>query len=605
MNNFEDLGITPNLLPALADLGYETPSAIQAQSIPPLLAGEDLLAQAQTGTGKTAAFALPILTRLNLDLTAPQVLILAPTRELAIQVAEAFQSYAKHIKGFHVLPIYGGQDFRIQLKALKRGVHVIVGTPGRVMDHMRRGTLPTNNLKTLVLDEADEMLNMGFVEDIEWILQQIPEKPQTALFSATMPASIVRISKQYLHNATKVQIQTKTSTVDTIDQNYILVAQHHKLEALTRFLEVEEFDAILIFTRTKTGSAELASKLEARGYAAAAMNGDMAQALRERVIGRLKRKTLDIIVATEVAARGLDLDRLSHVINYDIPADTESYVHRIGRTGRAGRKGKALLFVTPREQRMLRDIERATKQRITAIEPPSASQVSKKRAKDFTAQVLQTLASNDLDDHRVLIESIVHDHEVSELDVAAALASLAQKEKPIYVKDEIPLAVSPRDRDRGGHQRGRDARGRDPRGNRNPHGNRRSSRSRDTSFEAGMTRCRIEVGYEHGLQPGEVVGVIAKKADISSKHLGKIQIFDSHSWVDVSDAVVHQVIELAQNSSIRKHRLGLKPLAGSHEQQSAPKRNRPKLNVHTHKIKRKNKAGDKIKFKAKVKEKRA
>lgn len=428
-NLFASLGVLPKILPALVDLGYEAPSPVQEQSIPILLAGEDLLAQAQTGTGKTAAFALPILSHLKLELKAPQAIILTPTRELALQVAETFLSYSKYMTGLHVLPIYGGQDYSGQLRALKRGVHIVVGTPGRVMDHLRRGTLCMDAIKMVVLDEADEMLKMGFIDDVEWILQKISYEHQTALFSATISDSIRRIANRYLKNPREVRINPKAKTVTTINQFYMLVADNHKLEALTRFLEMESFDAVLIFARTKNSSSELAQKLEARGYTAAALNGDMNQRARERVISQIKKKAIDIIVATDVAARGLDIERLSHVISYDIPYDPESYVHRIGRTGRAGREGKALLFVTPRENSALRDIERALNQPIAYMNLPTTSEIKEKRTRSFTGKILATLTNVNLDYYRELVEKIAHENECSELDVAAALACLIKKDE--------------------------------------------------------------------------------------------------------------------------------------------------------------------------------
>lgn len=350
---FTDLALSEPVLKAIADVGYEQPSPIQAESIPHLLNGDDLLGLAQTGTGKTAAFALPLLTRVDMKLKTPQILVLAPTRELAIQVSEAFQTYAKNIKGFHVLPIYGGQSFDTQLRGLRRGVQVIVGTPGRVMDHLRRKTLDISNLKALVLDEADEMLRMGFIDDVEWILEHTPKERQTALFSATMPKEIRRVTKRYQRDPKEVSIASETRTGENIEQRYWMVSGTNKLDALTRILEVENTDAMIIFVRTKNATVELAEKLEARGYAAAALNGDMNQQLRERTIDRLKNGKLDIVVATDVAARGIDVVRVSHVLNYDIPYDSEAYVHRIGRTGRAGRSGTAILFVAPREKRLL------------------------------------------------------------------------------------------------------------------------------------------------------------------------------------------------------------------------------------------------------------
>ena len=430
--SFSDLGLSPNLTSTLATLGYETATPIQQASIPVLLTGSDILAQAQTGTGKTAAFALPTLEHLDLKLKKPQALVIAPTRELAIQVAEAFQSYAKDLNGFHVAPIYGGQDYQIQLRALKRGVHVVVGTPGRVMDHLRRGTLAMDALKTVVLDEADEMLKMGFIDDIEWILSQIEHPHQTALFSATMPSSIQQIAKRYLKDAEKIQIKAAEATIDTIDQFYTCIGQGQKLDVLTRFLEVEESHATLIFTRTKNLSTELAEKLQARGYAASALNGDMNQSSREKVISRIKSGSLDIVVATDVAARGIDVERISHVINYDIPYDAESYIHRIGRTGRAGRQGKALLFITPRETRLLRDIERITRKQIKLLSPPSLKEMGEKRSQQLGEKITGIITkSKQLGPYRNIINNIMDKENCAAEDIAAALAYLLQQGNPL------------------------------------------------------------------------------------------------------------------------------------------------------------------------------
>lgn len=390
---FRDLQLSEPLIRALDEVGYETPTPIQRQAIPPLLSGRDILGHAPTGTGKTAAFALPLLSTIDHRSNATQVLTLAPTRELAIQVAEAFQRYASHIKGFHVLPIYGGQAYTGQIRQLKRGVQVVVGTPGRVRDHINKGNLRLDTLKALVLDEADEMLRMGFVDEVEWILEQAPATRQMVLFSATMPKQVERIARRYLNDPAQIAIKAKTATAETIRQRYWQVSGLHKLDALTRILEVESFDAILAFVRTKTATTELADKLEARGYAAAAMNGDMAQKQREQMVEKLKRGALDILVATDVAARGLDVDRISHVINYDVPYDTEAYIHRIGRTGRAGRRGDAILFISPRERRMLSAIERATRQKIEPLVLPSVEAVNNKRPgqrRTFQAQAFQT-----------------------------------------------------------------------------------------------------------------------------------------------------------------------------------------------------------------------
>ena len=441
---FRDLNLSKELLQGLDEVGYETPSPIQAQAIPHLMQGFDILGHAPTGTGKTAAFALPLLSRLDLNDRSVQVMALAPTRELAVQVAEAFKRYAKHIPGFNVLAIYGGQDYSGQIRQLKRGVHVVVGTPGRVMDHMRKGTLKLDRLQALVLDEADEMLRMGFVDEVEWILEQTPPERQMALFSATMPKEIQRIARRHLSDPQEVSIKAKTATAETIRQRYWLVSGLRKIEALTRLLEVEDFDGILIFVRTKLATSELAEQLEARGHAAAAMNGDMAQKSREQMVARLKSGGLDILVATDVAARGLDVDRISHVINYDIPYDTEAYIHRIGRTGRAGRTGDAILFVAPRERRMLGAIERATRQKITELELPSTETVNKKRIADFKQKITDTIAKGHLSFMRGIIEEYQSETEASAMDIAAAMANIAQGGQTLLMTPEKKQPNKPR-----------------------------------------------------------------------------------------------------------------------------------------------------------------
>ena len=437
--SFADLGLSDSLLKTLADIGYETPSPIQAQCIPILLGGRDIIGQAQTGTGKTAAFALPLMEQIDVKVAKPQALVLTPTRELAIQVAEALQSYAHNMPGFHVLPIYGGQSYTIQLKQLSRGAHIIVGTPGRVMDHLERKTLNLDHLKTLVLDEADEMLRMGFIDDVEWILERTPETHQTALFSATMPEQIRRVAQKYLVEPREIKIKSATATVAAIRQVYWQVSGMHKLDALTRILEVEEdFDAAIIFVRTKTATVELADKLAARGYAAAALNGDLNQQMRERVIDQLKSGALDIVIATDVAARGIDVPRVSHVVKYDIPYDTEAYVHRIGRTGRAGRTGNAILFVAPREIRMLRTIERATRQPIAPLTLPSRADVTNKRVNDFKEKVAEVLNAEGLDFFANIVSQIAEEQNVGAEEVAAALAMMAQEGKPLQIAGEDP-----------------------------------------------------------------------------------------------------------------------------------------------------------------------
>ena len=446
---FKDFNLLPALNKALSELGYEEPSPVQTQSMPFLLDGRDVLAQAQTGTGKTAAFALPLLQKLDLSHKHPQGLILAPTRELAIQVAEALQSYAKHLSGFHVTPIYGGQSFSQQLKAIKRGVHVIVGTPGRMMDHMRRGTINLDNIHSLVLDEADEMLNMGFLEDVKWILEQLPTNYQKALFSATMPKSIQNIAKIYLDNPEYIKVKSQTLTASNISQVAMMVSQSNKMEALTRYLEYEDFDAVLVFARTKNMTTELADKLAARGYSVSALNGDMNQSVREKVINQTKRKRLDIIVATDVAARGLDVERMSHVINFDIPYDAESYTHRIGRTGRAGREGKAMLLITPRERHQLRNIERHTQQTITMIDPPTLKELSSSREEKLVQQINNMVEQQDLSEYQAVVEKMAHDTEHSVDDIAAALLKLTKQYKPVKSEQADKPLLDERDKKAG------------------------------------------------------------------------------------------------------------------------------------------------------------
>jgi len=523
---FSQLALTNPILKALEEVGYETPSPIQAATIPLLLDGRDVLGQAQTGTGKTAAFALPILSGLELTQKDPQVLVLAPTRELAIQVAEAFQKYARHLKGFHVLPVYGGQDYRTQLHALKRGVHVVVGTPGRVMDHMRRGTLKLDKLDTLVLDEADEMLRMGFIDDVEWILEQSPADRQIALFSATMPQQIRRIATKHLNNPEQITIKTRTTTVETIRQRFWPVSGVHKLDALTRILEAEPFDAMLIFVRTKTATLELAEKLEARGYDSAALNGDIPQTQRERTVQQLKNGKLDILVATDVAARGLDVERISHVVNYDIPYDTEAYVHRIGRTGRAGRKGDAILFVAPRERRLLGAIEKATRQKIDIMELPSTELINDQRIARFKQRITDTLANEELELFTSLIEQYEQEHNVPAQEVAAALARLLQGDTPFLMQHK-PQRKADKSRD-AGESPPRRKQTRKP----GEHSTRKESQP-----EAGMQRFRLEVGHKHNVKPGNIVGAIANEAGLDSKHIGRVNIYDDYSLVDLPEGM--------------------------------------------------------------------
>lgn len=534
-STFDQLGLSKPVMKVLIDVGYETPSPIQAETIPLLLEGRDVLGQAQTGTGKTAAFALPVLSKLDLKQKDPQVMVLVPTRELAIQVAEAFQKYATHIKGFHVLPVYGGQDYSGQIRALKRGVHVVVGTPGRVMDHMRKGTLNLGKLSTLVLDEADEMLRMGFIDDVEWILEQTPPKRQIALFSATMPHQVRRIANQHLNDPAHITIKVTTASADLIRQRFWPVSGMHKLDALTRILEAESFDGMIIFVRTRIVTVELAEKLAARGFAATALNGDIPQKQRERTIEQLKKGKLDILVATDVAARGLDVDRVSHVVNYDIPYDTEAYIHRIGRTGRAGRQGDAILFVAPRERRMLGAIEKATNKKIELMELPSTELINNKRIEQFKQSISDTLANEDLGLFASLIEQYQQDHNVPALEIASALARLVQGDTPLLLKNK-PTPKADRNWDKDNRSDGRRD-GRKPRRERGADRERGAERGRsprrDAPPDKGMERFRIEVGHDHEVMPGNIVGAIANEAGIDAKHIGRITIFDDHSTVDL------------------------------------------------------------------------
>ncbi len=563
---FTDLALSEPVLKAIRSVGYEVPSPIQAAAIPVLLNGGDILGMAQTGTGKTAAFALPLLSKLDVKQADPQILVLAPTRELAIQVAEAFQKYAAEIPGFHVLPIYGGQDMTSQLRQLKRGVHVVVGTPGRVMDHLRRGSLNLNNLKSLVLDEADEMLRMGFIDDVEWILEHTPDTRQTALFSATMPREIRKVCDNYLRDAKEIKIASSQSTGDNIEQVYWMVSGTNKLDALTRILEVEPFDGMIIFVRTKTATVELAEKLEARGFSAAALNGDMNQQLRERTIERLKSGSLDIVIATDVAARGIDVERVSHVVNYDIPYDSEAYVHRIGRTGRAGRSGKAILFVAPREKRLLYTIEKATKKPITLMELPSGAAVTKHRIDQFTAQITSTLAEQpDLSFFNDLLAEFSNQNEVSPEDIASALAYLLQRERPLQVKftDVKPERESRSEGrgDRGGREE-RGSRDRNDRGGRDGGRERsREDRPRREHNDENMVRYRIEVGRNHEARPGDIVGAIANEAGISSANIGHIKLHDEFSTVDLPKGLSGDVL-----SQLKKVRVRNRPLEISVDQ---------------------------------------
>ncbi|MBS3048711.1 DEAD/DEAH family ATP-dependent RNA helicase [Enterobacter mori] len=546
---FADLGLKAPILESLNDLGYEKPSPIQAECIPHLLAGRDVLGMAQTGSGKTAAFSLPLLNNIDPDLRAPQILVLAPTRELAVQVAEAMTEFSKHMRGVNVVALYGGQRYDVQLRALRQGPQIVVGTPGRLLDHLKRGTLDLSKLSGLVLDEADEMLRMGFIEDVETIMAQIPEGHQTALFSATMPEAIRRITRRFMKEPQEVRIQSSVTTRPDISQSYWSVYGMRKNEALVRFLEAEDFDAAIIFVRTKNATLEVAEALERSGYNSAALNGDMNQALREQTLERLKDGRLDILIATDVAARGLDVERISLVVNYDIPMDSESYVHRIGRTGRAGRAGRALLFVENRERRLLRNIERTMKLTIPEADLPNADLLGKRRLEKFAAKVQQQLESSDLDQYRALLSQIQPTAEGEELDMetlAAALLKMAQGERSLIVPPDAPMRPKRefRDRDDRFERRGDryDRNDRGPRGDRPERGG--EDRPRRERRDAGeMELYRIEVGRDDGVEVRHIVGAIANEGDISSRYIGNIKLFGTHSTIELPKGMPGEVLQ--------------------------------------------------------------
>jgi ATP-dependent RNA helicase DeaD len=613
------------VLKALRDVGYESPSPIQAATIPHLLAGSDVVGQAQTGTGKTAAFALPILARIDLDEVVPQALVLVPTRELAIQVAEAFQRYATYMKGFHVLPVYGGQSYTPQLHSLRRGVHVVVATPGRAMDHIKRGTLDLSSLRHLVLDEADEMLRMGFIDDVEWILQQIPAERQIALFSATMPPQVRRIAQHHLRNPAEVTIRSKTTTASRIRQRYWIVSGMHKLDALTRILEAEPFDAMLVFTRTKIATEELAERLSARGFAVEALNGDIAQAQRERTIARLKSGQIDIVVATDVAARGLDVERVSHVVNYDVPYDPESYVHRIGRTGRAGRSGEAILFIAPRERNMLRIIERATRQPVEQMQLPTIEDVNQRRVARFNQKLTEAIEANAGQAFLPLIEAYERDNNVPVIEIAAALASIAQGSTPLLLEPqsrsgESESPQSPKTRRERAPRPDRVSRDEkfarraarleaertepveriepgQPEEAPEPVGARPLNRKQRRALEraererqglparrAGekddhqrrerieherigtdeVETYRIEVGRIHGVKPGNIVGAIANEAGLEGRHIGRVLILDDHSFVDLPTGMPKEIFRQLQKTRVAGQQLQISRALKTH-----------------------------------------
>jgi ATP-dependent RNA helicase DeaD len=560
--SFAELGLDERLLRTLKDLGYENPSPIQAATIPALLDGRHVVGLAQTGTGKTAAFALPILEQLDLKQKAPQALVLAPTRELALQVCEAFQSYATRMHGVHVLPVYGGQGYGVQLSALARGVHVVVGTPGRIMDHLEKGTLDLSQLRFLVLDEADEMLSMGFTEDVETILAETPDTKQVALFSATMPAQIRRLSAKYLTDPVELAVKGKTATAANVRHRYLQVAFPQKVDALTRILEVENFEGMIVFVRTKNDTETLSEKLQARGFSAAAINGDVAQPQRERVIGQLKSGKLDILVATDVAARGLDVERISHVVNFDLPLDSESYVHRVGRTGRAGRSGEAISFVTPRERRLLSSIERATRQTLSPMSLPSVEDINATRLTRFDDAITAALADERIDFFRQVVAHYVDEHDVPEVDVAAALAMNLQGDEPMLLDPKAEVRAPAERSDRGESRGFRDRDGDAGRGSSRP----------PRGGGPAMNTYRLEVGKRHKIGPRQIVGALANEGGLSREDFGHIDIRLDYSLIELPASMSPEVWEALRTTRISGRLIELARDNGPRRRDDRPRR---------------------------------
>ncbi|MGN0914826.1 MAG: DEAD/DEAH box helicase [Succinivibrio sp.] len=543
---FDDLKLSKEVLKAVHDLGFESPTPIQERSIPVVLEGRDMIGQAQTGTGKTAAFSLPILSKINTKKPYIQALILEPTRELAIQVSEACQSFAKYLKDFHVAPIYGGASYENQIRTLRHGSQVVVATPGRLIDLIERGKVDLSNLSYMVIDEADEMLRMGFIDDVDWILSNTPEDRQTALFSATMPPVIAKIAKQHLTDPEDVRIESKTTTATTVHQRYWIASGAHKIDAMTRILEVEEYDAVIVFVRTKTDAEDVSTRLMGRGFACAALHGDIPQRQREKIIERLKKSQLDIIIATDVAARGLDVDRITHVFNYDIPYDAESYVHRIGRTGRAGRTGEAILFVSPRERRALRMIERVTGQRIEPMQMPSVADVNKARLMNFKNQVLETIEEGGLEMYEEVISELLSDDSIEVETLCAALAKMVQKDGTLLLDESKPEPAMRTFDDEDRSNRRGDSKG---------HGDRKSLPSSKAAPlrqfpDMNMVRFRVAVGHKDGVKPGQIVGAIANEGNIESKYIGEISIFDTFTTVDLPEGMPHETMEILYKARV-------------------------------------------------------
>lgn len=559
---FADLGLAPEVMAAIAHEGFEQPTPIQERAIPVVLSGRDMIGQAQTGTGKTAAFALPILSRLvtghkrtkyDSRERAIFALVLEPTRELALQVAESFSRFAHFIEDFRVVPIYGGASYEAQLKSLRRGVQVVVATPGRLMDLMERGRLDFSAVEHVVIDEADEMLRMGFIDDVDWILERVTSEHQTALFSATMPEVIRRIATAHLVDPVEVRIESRTTTATTVRQRYWVATGAHKIDAMTRMLEVEPYEAVLVFVRTKTDAEEVANKLAARGFACAALHGDIPQRQREHIVNRLKKGTLDILIATDVAARGLDVDRITHVFNYDIPYDAESYVHRIGRTGRAGRTGEAILFVSPRERRALRQIERVTKQRIEPMSMPTIADVNKRRLENFRNQILDTIENSDLEPYVEVIEEMLTDDSIEPEILCAALAKMAQRDGELLLDESEPEPAfrSFDDKPKSSYE----GEGRERRRVGGPSAQPQPLKDFP---DLKMVRYRLAVGRRDVVKPGQIVGAIANEANLDSKYIGEISIFDTFSIVDLPEGMPEQTMEVLARARVNGRALELR-----------------------------------------------
>ena len=575
---FADLGLAPEVMEAVVHEGFEQPTPIQERAIPVVLSGRDMIGQAQTGTGKTAAFALPILSRLvsghkrtkyDSRERAIFALVLEPTRELALQVAESFSRFAHFIEDFRVVPIYGGASYEAQLKSLKRGVQVVVATPGRLMDLMERGRLDFSAVEHVVIDEADEMLRMGFIDDVDWILERVTSEHQTALFSATMPEVIRRIATAHLVDPIEVRIESRTTTATTVRQRYWVATGAHKIDAMTRMLEVEPYEAVLVFVRTKTDAEEVANKLAARGFACAALHGDIPQRQREHLVNRLKKGTLDILIATDVAARGLDVDRITHVFNYDIPYDAESYVHRIGRTGRAGRTGEAILFVSPRERRALRQIERVTKQRIEPMSMPTIADVNKRRLENFRNQILDTIENSDLEPYVQVIEEMLTDDSIEPEILCAALAKMAQRDGELLLDESEPEPAfrsfddKPKSNFEGNRERRRGGPSAEP-------------QPLKDFPDLKMVRYRLAVGRRDVVKPGQIVGAIANEANLDSKYIGEISIFDTFTIVDLPEGMPRETMDVLAHARVNGRALELREYSAEpprkHEHSERPER---------------------------------